>query len=379
MKIENEMKMKFPIDKTDVFSTEEEQKYNKKLNLKFYYDETNNMRKILFKNEKMHLNITNNELFKNFVLGGIILENNQNININHLKELVRLDKTVKEMKLKHFGKGDFLEILNSKKIESFFNWLINENINIHYISVNILYWIIVDIIDSINNKLIFQYNKELKSILYILIKSDIDGFLKLAYSFNYPNIKNDEEKYFIKGLLIFINKTKKNVQGEDIYYVNLLKKILKNNQEELIFLKGKDKEIENNLSHFYLSKIYNFPNSYHCFDDEFYIIEDLKNYNFQYKEKDWKNYEFINSKNSELIQISDIIIGIIGKFNEFSNITEDFSDLILNLNKHQIDNFKLFLKLLNRGAKKNKAFQNDIAPISTQINLLYIYHYLNRT
>lgn len=361
IKIEDKTKINFPLDEPSS-STDEE----KKLNLRFYYDETNNFRKILFKNKEL-LNISNDKLFKNFVLGGIVLEKNQNVNIDNLKNLIKLDKTVKEMKLKHFGKCDFLDILKSKKIESLLKWLIDEKVNIHYISVNLLFWITLDIVETIENEIVFKYNRKLKSILYLLIKSDISEFLKIADSFNYPNIKKEDEKSFFKSLINFINKTEKNILEEDICYVNLLKRVLEDNQEELIFLKGKDKKIEDSFSHFYLDKIANFPNSYHYFDEEDCIIEDWKDYNFQYRGKDWKNYEFINSKDNELIQLSDIIVGLIGKLNEFLNIEEDISLSISKLNEQQKNNFGLFLRLLNSSADCNRFFLNDIMPISTEI------------
>ena len=129
------------------------------------------------------------------------------LNINDLKDIINLDKTVKEIKLKYIAKGNFLEVLKSEKLELFLQWIYENNINIHYTSVNLLYWSIVDIIDSIEDNLVIQYNRELKDTLYLLIKSNLNKFLSFAYKFNYPNIKYSDEKYFLKEMINFINQT----------------------------------------------------------------------------------------------------------------------------------------------------------------------------
>ncbi|MCT7587723.1 DUF3800 domain-containing protein [Aliarcobacter butzleri] len=377
MKIEND-KIKFNIEIENPFLAPEEQEKNEALNLKFYYDETNNSRGISLTNNKDDLiNIEISGLFKNFVLGGIVLKDNQKLNINSLKDVIKLNKNVKEIKLNNLAKGDFLEILNSKKIELFFNWFINENVDLHYININKLYWIIVDIIDSLDNEIMFQHNRELKSILYLLVQSDIKLFIKILYSFNYPNIDINKEKDFISELINFIDKYKESIHEEDLHYVELLKKILNNNQKELIFLKGENKKIDKDFNHFYLEKIHNFPNSYHYFDREDKVISSWEKVNFQYKGQEWKNYKFIDSKSDTFIQISDVLVGIIAKFNEFMNKSEDLQGVILNLNRRQIDNIISFLLILKKSYKSNIAFQNDIIPISNELSYQNMLHYLS--
>lgn len=367
----------FSLDEYPTSINKIEKEINNKLNLRFYYDETNNIRKIWFKNNNT-LNIKTEDLYKNFVLGGIVINVNEQINTNDLKNLINLDKTVKEIKLKHIAKGSFLEVLKSKKLEFFLKWLEKNNINIHYTSINLLYWSITDIIDSIEDNLIFEYNRELKDTLYSLIKSNLNEFLSLAHKFNYPNIKYAEEKCFLKEMVNFINQTIKlntNKINIDPFFIKIIKDIFNKELEELTFLKGKDLEIENSFNHFYLTNFTLFPMSYHCFDEEYYVQEEFKNYNFSYKNKKWENLEFKNSIDDELIQISDIIVGLIGKLNEFQNTHETFDTIIKDMKSQQIKNFTLIIKLLSKSAYKNHLFQNDISAHSELLKIFKIIKY----
>ena len=369
--------MNFQLDKYPIYINNKE--INAQLKLKFYYDETNNVRKILFKKNDT-LNIKPEDLYKNFVLGGIVTNINEHININDLKDIINLDKTVKEIKLKYIAKGNFLEVLKSEKLELFLQWIYENNINIHYTSVNLLYWSIVDIIDSIEDNLVIQYNRELKDTLYLLIKFNLNKFLSFAYKFNYPNIKYSDEKYFLKEMINFINQTiilndnKKNINP---FFIIIIKDIFNKKFEELTFLKGKNLKIEDSFSHFYLTNLALFPMSYHCFDEEYYIQEEFKNYEFSYKNKKWENLEFKNSINDELIQISDVIVGLIGKLNEFQNTYKTFDRIIKGMQFQQIKNFTLLIGLLSKSAAKNHLFQNDISADSELLKIFEIKKFLN--
>ena len=82
---------------------------------KFYYDETNNIRKLRLKDNGT-FNIKNEEVKNNFVLAGICHE--EHIRLEDIDELINnlyLDKSNKEIKFKHVAKGTFTECLNSNK------------------------------------------------------------------------------------------------------------------------------------------------------------------------------------------------------------------------------------------------------------------------
>ena len=90
------------------------------LELDFYYDETNNIRKFYLTSNKP--NYINSEATP-FILGGIatqkLLSNNKDFNnsVNNLYKNWGIQNTQKEVKFRHIATGDFPAMLTSKKIE----------------------------------------------------------------------------------------------------------------------------------------------------------------------------------------------------------------------------------------------------------------------
>ena len=118
----------------------------------FYYDETNNIRKLYL--TETGFNVTKHD---NFVIGGIVLKEGQEIrDITSLRDELRIQKTAAEIKLKHIATGSFEEILASPKMGVVLAWLIDHGIYIHFSNINILYWSILDIVESIVAEDYFQ-------------------------------------------------------------------------------------------------------------------------------------------------------------------------------------------------------------------------------
>ena len=134
----------------------------------FYFDETNNHRKIWLKEDNFNVN-TN----LNFILGGIVLDKDKNLNLNELKKLLKIQPNVKELKSKHIDSSkDIKEFLNNNKVMLFLNYLKENNIFIHYFNINNLYYSIVDIVDSlstVDNSYIADTAKNIIYRLFIFI------------------------------------------------------------------------------------------------------------------------------------------------------------------------------------------------------------------
>lgn len=145
----------------------------------FYYDESNNHRKInLNINKENFLNILN----KNFALGGIVKKQKSSlkIEVDKLIQDLNFQPNQKEIKSKNFFNSknkDFLQCMNSKRLGLLLKWLDENELYIHYIVENNLYLGIVDIIESlninINSNEDVQYIDYLKYILYIYIQKKI--------------------------------------------------------------------------------------------------------------------------------------------------------------------------------------------------------------
>ncbi len=141
----------------------------------FYYDESNNIRKLHLTSKGLNV-----EKSCNFVLAGIVHRGEHHgANFELLKETLCLQKSAKEIKLKHIGTGSFENVLASKKLNTIFQWLLDNNFYIHYFSLNVLYWSIVDIVDSVIDNLapverdfFIQFHMSVKSDLYKVIVSN---------------------------------------------------------------------------------------------------------------------------------------------------------------------------------------------------------------
>lgn len=325
----------------------------------FYYDETNNIRKFYVRETDFNYSFT-----ANFVLGGVV-HKGALPDIQPLFDGFNLQKTIKEVKLKHIAKGEFLDCLNSDKLNYFLNYLLNSDLYVHYSSLNILYWSIVDIVDSaiVNSEAAMQldprFSNHLKNDLYKLAKLEIDSVIELFYDFEYPNIKKESVLEFIEALISLFDKY---LQTEEFHFgLESLRQILKEakKRNSLPFIMDEEDHILlKDFSQFYLRPIYLFKNSNHIFDNEVSISETLAGYKILDGDEEIKNYSFVDSQSSLLIQCSDIFVGLIGKLANYIN-TSSRDKIISDLNSitaKQLRNIDLITDLIDKSHNKNIGF-----------------------
>jgi len=343
---------------------------------RFFYDETNNIRKFSVRKDGF-----NSSFQSNFVLGGLVYEGNEP-DIERLFVELNLQKSIKDVKLQHLAKGDFPSCLKSRRLNHFLRFLLKNDIYIHYSSINVLYYSLVDIVDSAiaNSKSAIRLGPEfarfLKNDLYKLSKLEIDSITSLFYEFGYPNIKRESTLSFISSLSVLFE----GYIDEFEYHVGLtsLKQILRDSEKEgtLPFLEGEDDLILiKEFSQFYMRPIYLFKNSIHIFDEERSIEPILNNVEF----KDGKNilntYTFENSKDNLFIQASDVLVGLIGKLSLLINTssTEKLHGILSDLSSYQLETLDLYLELVNVSDKKNFAFFHvvDSADEISKVRLIH--------
>ena len=334
----------------------------------FYYDETNNIRKFWFKN-KNKFNIPIENLSKNFVLGGVVhLKSKTNFNTVELKDNLNLPSNINEIKLKHLAKGDFISCLKSKKLEIFLDWLLNNELFIHYSNLNILYWSSIDILESMIPSELLEFHMELKTILYEFIKIDLENFISIMYKYEYPNIDREKANDFLEEILFFIKQHKIDfilkypTINKDL--IELVYQIIKSSKNtELTFIMDEKSHILiDDLFIFYKRPFGIFKNSKHIFDEESSIEDIFNKWEFYDNEQKWQNFQFQNSKTNDLIQVSDIIIGLLGKLFEYIN-NIDINELNYikdNLENQQINNLTKIVKLINKTDKQSIAFIHSI-------------------
>lgn len=329
----------------------------------FYYDETNNIRKFSVKETDF-----NNSFTANFVLGGIVDEGIL-LNIQPLIDSFKLQKNVKEVKFKHVAKGGFLDCLKSEKLKLFLQFVYDNDLYVHYSSLNILYWSIVDIVDSAIANLDtasqfgFEFINHLKNDLYKLARLEIESVIDLFYRFKYPNIKPEKIVPFIEELTSLFDDY---IDTEEFHFgLESLRQILKEskkkgslpfvmNEEDYILLK--------NLSQNYLRPIYLFKNSKHIFDNEDSISEILSDYKILDGKQEINNYSFVDSQSNQLIQLSDVFVGLMGKLFNYlnTNSKEKIKSDFTSLKEIQETNIDLLIDVIDKSNDKNVGFFHSI-------------------
>lgn len=324
----------------------------------FYYDETNNSRKFWLMKED-GFNCPENE---NFVLGGVMyFGNGSNSDVDQLFKDLRIQKTAKEVKLKHIANGTFLECLNSDKLNFFLNWLYESDLYLHYSSINNLYFALVDIVDSCLGDIEIQaYGEDginmLKSELFRLASDNFQEFYSFLYAYNYPNVASDKAREFCDYIITMID-----MDEEKIFWMECLRQLIKQGKrkEELTFLKDNKKStIIDDYSDFYIRAAYIFKNSYHTFDKEDEVERRLANVELYHGEEKLSNYRFLDSKTNKMIWISDIITGLIGKYFTYINDIkiQNIDDSLNKLTEKQRECLNLFSRIIMKSDSKNYMF-----------------------
>lgn len=325
----------------------------------FYYDETNNIRKFVVREDSF-----NNSFQSNFILGGVVHDGDAP-NTNDLFTGLKLDPDITEVKLKHLAKGDFLECLGSQRLNYFLNYLNASPLYMHFFSLNILYYSLVDIVDSamMQSKAAMELGREfadsLKNDLYRLSKLEIESVIKLFYHYKYPNIKKEAVLPFVSDLVSLFE----GYEDDPEFHFGLtsLKQILREAErsESLPFLHDEeDHVLLKEFAHFYIRPLYTFTTSQHVFDQEDEVQAVISKYRFLDGEQELHHYQFVDSRQAQLIQVSDILVGFIGKLFTFvnSHSREEVLDAIRGLSDLQAQTLDHYLDLSNKSEAKTASF-----------------------
>lgn len=328
----------------------------------FYYDETNNIKKFYVRENDFNYTFT-----ANFVLGGLV-HHGQAPDVQPLIDSFKQQKTAKEVKFKHIASGDFLDCLKSEKLKLFLQFVKDSILYVHYSSLNILYWSIVDIVDSAivssesAQQLGPQFANHLKNDLYKLSRLEIESVIQLFYRYEYPNIKSESVLPFIEELTSLFNDY---IDTQEYNFgLESLRQILKEAKKKnsLPFVMDEDDFILlKDLSHFYLRPIYLFKNSTHIFDNEDSIAETVNDYKILDEGVEIKNYTFVDSQTNQLIQLSDVFVGLMGKLTNYLNTSsrEKIDTDFVSLSATQQKNIDLLINVIDKSHNKNIGFLHN--------------------
>lgn len=347
---------------------ESDKRYN------FFYDETNNYRKV-----KITANGFNNNriLIENYVIGGICFENNvTGKSILKLKNKLKINQKYELKSAQLFrGKKKFEDCIVNRNLSIILDWIL-DNAYIHYTDMDSFYYTIIDIVDSvcaneIGRLLPQDLLEAIKDELYFLLKDNIGFFVKLCAKTNYPNIDKENIKLFC-NTLIFLIEREIEANQEKYFVLETFRQLLKTvRSNELVFLQNNEKDtIVESFHYIRQQRCIIFQKSFHVFDNEDKDMKNMENEKMLLKDgSELSNYKFVDSKEYFEIQLSDCIVALISKYLKFLsyNSVEYIDNCIKTMNEIGKENLLKLIKIIDKSDKENRFFIESIN--SQRINL----------
>ncbi len=350
---------------------------NTEEDMHFYYDESNNCRKFWLDSTKENFN---HDFRADFVLAGIASKSKFQIPFEDLREQFGLQKNVVELKSKSLFRGnDFLQCMATQQVTALIGLFAKYDLYMHYSHVNNFYYTIVEILDSIATpEEIYDFGFDyflLKTTFYNMLFPNIDSVVQTMIKCSYPNIKAEDIEEFCNGLLNSID-FRYEQKPEEKFISGMLKRASKST--EMIFIQNNvDYVMQEDYSSFYISPIVRFPKSMHYFDEELAIQDKVKETIKKY-EKGITNYEFVNSKDNTMIQISDLVAGLLGKMFTFINSipSNEMRKIVTRLSDTQLSNCLAFNGLRKKSDIRNKGFLHSLTTIGILDKLNCFFNYV---
>lgn len=333
-----------------------------------YYDETNNHR--LLRIGPAGLNVREPQCF---VLGGIAHRGPPRpLPFAELKQRLRLQATVSDMKLAHLAKGGFLDLLKSDKLLAFLQWLEEHALFIHFHALDPFYFAFVDLVDSIiieqGEPMLFAMAMPLKDTLFSLIRFDPEPIIELCRMHNYPSVEAEHSATFLRDLWALLSRSKEAV---DPHWFQMLKSIIAMGmrQTELPFLTGEvPLVLMTEYRSVYMNRLCLFKNSWHILDDEGQIRPQMEAWRFMDGDLPLAHFRFAISHSEPGIQMSDPVAGLLGKFFSYLSSREDgeLEADQAHLSPRQRKALTTLAELLDRSIEENEAFAGYVLPLTDQ-------------
>lgn len=322
-----------------------------------YYDETNNIRKLRLRENRL-----NAEKQDNFVLGGLVMLPGQSIgDMKELRKTLYIQPTAKEIKFDLIAKGDFMEALGSEKLGKVLSWLRAREIGIHFINLNVLHWVILDIVESIvadeEFEVLLPVQHELKSELHHIAMRDLPGFLVIMQTYTFPDIPRERTSDFIRDVREFVVANwPENPNPTTMMLRDVLSKAMSLN--ELAFLVDEQAgELIDGFHRFFLNRICTFKNARHILDEEKTVQAELARFRLMNGEEEM-DVSFVDSVNVPEIQLSDVVVGLLGRF--FTFIENTHSSELVRLRDNLTPTQKQTLDTLGELISISDAVSNDL-------------------
>lgn len=340
----------------------------------FFYDETNNIRKFWIRDDGF------NEQPKNFVLGGIAHKKSEPLTgLDELVKSLHIQKSAKEIKFNQLATGSYLGVLNSRKIRTLLEWLIANGVFIHYTNFNILYWSLVDIVDSLWDEpelsQYMPYVMHIKGELFNLANADLDRLVPILKKYRFPNVQRNASFSFMTEFSDLLESVSKKPQSDISELVIYMVRKAANLPELPFIVDNEDDVLIDSFDSLFLRPLYIYPTSSHTFDNETEVQEALGNTQIGYKGR-FVEYSFVDSRDSIEIQLSDGVCGLLGSHFNFleEHSVEELIEIKKNLNPVQRQTLSLLRKLIDISDAQSNGFMYRISPMDSDYKNDYFLH-----
>lgn len=220
-------------------------------------------------------------------------------------------------------------------------------------SLDYLFISITDIVDDLPDiDKVYQFQRELKGILYKVVIKDIPSFVDILYKYRYPNLTKESKMNFYEEVYRFYTTNYEyNNYNPNHFLKEVLRQILKSgcriiggsfleNNEELI--------LHNNFEVMYVDTPMNFPNCNHVFDEETDVMRRLEELDSDYRKK--LRMSFKKSESDIFIQLSDVISGFSAKLDNviFTHNIPDLISFVKSLNCFQFELLSNYIEIVKK-------------------------------
>lgn len=344
----------------------------KKIGRTFFFDESNNIKKGRIGAERDNVSDLEHLCF---VLGGIA--SREEINFEELLKFVGARQTPIDAKFSFFSfkHTKFMETIKQPRLRKFFEYLLTNDILIHFDVLHYMYFAIVDILDSliqeddVNQKATFMCYLPLQSAMTEVLYCDYSLLHDIFCRYEFPNIPTNKANEFVKEILELYTDNLQYFDMDDIdnFPKELLRQIIKakRNQTNMYFLEDNISfEISSGVFTNYLLRMMEIRDK-KCFDNEQSIVNELQAMDEKYKEK--LNVTFDDSKNNRNIQICDVICGFVARLYTFlgKNSLEDIITFASNLKceDEEYKTLKVFFDLMTKSDKEYNVMLKKTVPL----------------
>lgn len=328
-----------------------------------YFDETNNIAKLRLNAGKF--NVSDSACF---ALGGLATIGTKELPLpTDLTALFGVTSSVDELKRRHLGKGDFTAILASEKVKKFLDWLLSQDYYLHYQIVDPLYWGLVDIIDNVVMELDipmekkFFFSQNAKADLHRVVQHHLSATEAILAQFDYPNVTPANSQAFYRTLADLVQASDSLEPYPQMMLAGILEMGMQTQHSGLLGAEEANTLLDS-FDKFYAERIMLFKNSNIIFDNETRISERLTGPAYETMIGAHKNYQFADSKTNTNIQLSDLIIGMIGKYFSFLNTheTHEVEQFLCNISAIQQHNLTNLKRLIDRSDAQCNAFYHYV-------------------